>query len=359
MRNKICNIFGVLLENHRRGIMDKIIKNYCSKHNIKNVLSHDESKIIRQHLSPDYRLYLNFYKVMTGIFSKEFIPCWQYARIEMSMNPRRYSGFMQHKCNLHYFVPKENRPQTLVYAVENTIFDSNCKSISKEDAVNILKNESEFIFKKASMTGGGKDVVKMLNIDDGAVSRLIQSANYDFIAQKIVRQHPFLESLGFGSVNTIRVLSLNINNKTTILSCFLKMGGKGTITDNVSNGGYCCGVKNNGELNSFGYNADLEKITKSPCGIELSGKKIPHFQNVVEFVKENHENFKYAHLIGWDITIDSDGIPIVIEVNLDSAFIPVHQICNGPVFGNRYNEVMKWLKEHRPYYYIQVYGHDN
>lgn len=64
-----------------------------------------------------------------------------------------------------------------------------------------------------------------------------------------------------------------------------------------------------------------------------------------EFVQYWHQkSFPFASLIGWDIIINEKGKPIVIEINLDSADIAPHQIFNGPIFGDRTDEVLEYMK---------------
>ena len=53
-------------------------------------------------------------------------------------------------------------------------------------------------------------------------------------------------------------------------------------------------------------------------------------------------------MIGWDVTIDKEGNPIVIEVNLDRALIEAHQVFNGPVFGDRLAEVKEYIENRKP-----------
>lgn len=46
-------------------------------------------------------------------------------------------------------------------------------------------------------------------------------------------------------------------------------------------------------------------------------------------------------LLSWDITIDEDGNPVIIEVNMHSGQLDFHQLNNGPIFGDDTEEVLK------------------
>ena len=51
-------------------------------------------------------------------------------------------------------------------------------------------------------------------------------------------------------------------------------------------------------------------------------------------------------LLSWDIAIDTDGAPGVIEFNISRQEINTHQVCNGPVFAPYADRVLDrhpWL----------------
>lgn len=46
-------------------------------------------------------------------------------------------------------------------------------------------------------------------------------------------------------------------------------------------------------------------------------------------------------LLSWDIAVDEDNSPILIEVNMYSGELDFHQLNNGPVFGCETEAVLK------------------
>lgn len=38
----------------------------------------------------------------------------------------------------------------------------------------------------------------------------------------------------------------------------------------------------------------------------------------------------------------------MLEINLDSALVEAHQVFNGPIFGERLAEVMKYIEDRKP-----------
>lgn len=157
-----------------------------------------------------------------------------------------------------------------------------------------------------------------------------------------------MASLSGGCVNTIRILTLNLNGKFSILSAFVRMGPVGSFTDNVCGGGMRCGIDTNGKFCEFGYLQSFEKTLTTPNGKILKGLKIENFDKIKKLVETWSYNFQQMHLIGWDIAIREDGEPVAIEVNLDSCVLPTHQLFNGPIFGERTKEVMEYFETHKP-----------
>ena len=201
-----------------------------------------------------------FYKAF-DIFDPALIPNDFYAEAEYILNPLRYSLFSQHKCLLKYFIPKENRPETILQNINGHYLDCNDNIIDRKEALAILKKHLPFMIKIAVNSGAGRGIEKIENASD--VDNLFNTYNKDFICQKVLVEHSTLSRFNPGCVNTIRVLSLNINNKCDILSSFVRVGGLGSIVDNLHSSkgtGVLFGIKENGCIHTFGIDKDYNKL---------------------------------------------------------------------------------------------------
>lgn len=286
-----------------------------------------------------------FYKGF-GVFNPEMVPNDIYAEAERLLNPYRYSLFPQHKCCLKYFISAEHRPTTIVQNIDNHFLDRDDNVITLAEAVRIAEQYDSFMIKIAAGSGGGRGIRKVCKGDD--VAAIFADYGKDFICQELLTEHPTLSRFNPECINTIRVLSMNINDKCDVLSSFVRMGGKGSIVDNLHSakgGGCLVGIDSEGRLASIGINKNYERVKISPMGEPFAGLCIEHYDKVVEFVKECHQSkFPFANLIGWDVIMDENAKPIVVEVNLDSADIAAHQVFNGPVFGERREEILEYMK---------------
>lgn len=292
-----------------------------------------------------------FYKMFNGKFDPCIVPDDYYDFAEHVFNLRWSAFFLQHKCHLKYILPKQNRAEVILQKIDGHIVLEDNTEISKQEAIELLKKHPVFVAKIARGTGGGKGVQKVVLDDikdkDAFLDELLSPIDVEI--EKVVKQNDFFSQFNHDSVNTIRFVTLNINRKCTVLSAFLRIGAKGSFVDNLSGGhGVLVGINNEGYLNDFGVDKNFNKLYQAPTGIALKGMRIPEYEKIKQQTIGFHKKIPFANLIGWDVAFDCDLNPIIIEINLDSAVIEAHQVFNGPVFGDRIDEVRQYIDERIP-----------
>ncbi len=291
-----------------------------------------------------------FYKGFGLPFDTRYVPNDYYDFAEHVLNLRWGAMFLQHKCNLKFIIPSSHRPEVILQKIDGHYLLEDNTEITVDEARDILKRTKSFIKKKARGSGGGYGVVKVcwesVKNPDALLDELLESE--DLVFQEIVLQNVFLASFNPDSVNTFRLLTLNINGRCTLLSSFLRMGAKGSFVDNLRSGGVLVGINRDGVLHDFGITKDYSKYYKSPTGIEFRGIRVPMWDQIQQQILDFHRKIPYANLIGWDVTVDKDNQVIVIEINLDSAEIEAHQVFNGPVFGDRFDEIRQYIEAKKP-----------
>ena len=70
---------------------------------------------------------------------------------------------------------------------------------------------------------------------------------------------------------------------------------------------------------------------------------------VKKLVKDAAQRFPHFRLIGWDIAINEENEPIIIEANLTMSGMDVIETICGPLFGDYTEKVLEevFLKEHK------------
>ena len=124
------------------------------------------------------------------------------------------------------------------------------------------------------------------------------------------------------------------------------MGVDGSRVDNTPYSSMFCGINKDGTLKEYAYNMNGYRFDKHPNGTVFSEVKIPDFNSCIAFVKNLAPRFiRFSKLTSWDIAVGEDGLPILIEVNLNYGQLDYHQYTNGPIFGNLTEELIKEVFE--------------
>ena len=73
-------------------------------------------------------------------------------------------------------------------------------------------------------------------------------------------------------------------------------------------------------------------------GIKLDQYEVPSFKEAVELAKKLHLYLPFFNIVGWDMAIDKEGNPIMIEFNVNP---DLSQSANGPAFGEYTDMLVK------------------
>lgn len=235
------------------------------------------------------------------------------------------------------------RPITVFRKIDGLLLDADYGALTLKQVVDKCRDCGEVVLKPAKFTAGGNGV-RFWNADQddvSIISEYLQNTQF-VICQKIIKQHPELNRLSSNSVNSIRMMTMVFDNQTFLLSSVVRMGTNTARIDNFTSGGIASGVKSNGQLRNIAFDVCANKYYKHPLGTVFEQVVIPNYSECVEIVKMLAKRFStLSRLISWDLAIDETGHPLLIEFNASWAGVDVHQLCNGPIFGDMTHDVMK------------------
>lgn len=291
----------------------------------------------------------NYYTYMTGLFSEKYIPAdLMYTVIVPYLNYMPFELAYQDKNNYETILPNVKKPSTIAQR-KHGFYEVGGVISGKKEVLEVCNNMKEAIIKPTinSCQGRGVQLFTTENgkLNDGtSIEDFLDGYGEDYIIQERVRQHPFLNSLNESSLNTMRILTLRVGNEVKILCTAIRVGGKGSITDNGYGGGFCTGIDEKGQLKPHGYRLTTgEHIEQLQNGIKLEGLVIPHYEKVIAKAKELALTLPYLRIIGWDFTIDKNNEPVFIEMNTLPG-IYIMQLCGGPVFGDMTEDLLRSVK---------------
>ncbi|MFD3155948.1 sugar-transfer associated ATP-grasp domain-containing protein [Haloimpatiens sp. FM7330] len=287
----------------------------------------------------------SFYSYCNGIKDVRYIPeNIYYSKIEPFYNKKSFAKAIDDKCFYSERFKGIKLPNIILRNISGNYFDDKFNILSIEDAVDLCYKCDEFVI-KSSIDGAGGDSVKFICPSElnnrEELTEIFHQYEKNFVIQDVIKQHGILSSINTSSINTIRFITFLYNGEVHLLSSVLRMGGVGARVDNFSSGGISCGICEDGTLKKVAYDEQYNKYTKHPSGAEFAEIKIPYYGKAVNAVKKQHVRFGHFRIISWDIAIDPNGDIILIEFNITPQSIDLHQINNGPLFGDLTDEVLK------------------
>ena len=298
-------------------------------------------------VSPKWALY---YSSKNGQFDPRYIPnTLYYTVIDQHFNARKLGYGFNDKNYYSKIFSDIKQPKVLVRKINGMLFDENYNQISGKKALDLIISETEVICKPSQETGSGRGIrFFSRNISEEICKFLDDNRTYDdYIVQALIKQHPTLNKVHAGSINTYRICSLLMNDGVHILSSVLRMGigtsrvDNATAKDNAKYDGMTCGIDESGKLNKYAYGYHTgRRYDKHPDGLVFDGFQLPSFDKAIELVKQAHPRIAHFRLVSWDIAIDDAGEAVLVEANMRKGSINFHQFNNGPLFGGLTDQVL-------------------
>ena len=138
------------------------------------------------------------------------------------------------------------------------------------------------------------------------------------LIQPRLRNHPGLVPLSNDALATVRAVTcLNESGRPELLGAVLRMAiGDNHVVDNLHAGGIAAAVDlETGRLglaSNLGMDCSLGWLDRHPTsGAQISGFKLPCWEQFREFTERAHRAFADRILIGWDVAITPDGLVLV------------------------------------------------
>lgn len=272
---------------------------------------------------------------------EKYIPDGVYYAIVDSFFSKEMESYVMDDKNLYnLYFPDVKQPKTILHKIDGTFLDTEYNIISKEEVINRCIQNGNIIIKPsvATVQGKGIGIWKKNNNSIDELNTLLESSN-NLIIQELIVQHKFLSDFCDSCVNTMRLVTLLWKNEVHLTSSVLIMGGANAKTNHLHGGGIVCGILPSGQLQSMAFDGKLNCYEKHPNGQVFSEITIPNFDKCVDMVKKLAPRLSgVSKLLNWDVTLDENGEPILIEVNI--TFGGSVQIAAGPALGNLTEEIL-------------------
>ncbi len=212
------------------------------------------------------------------------------------------------------------------------------ESAAKEAWMDFLsKNPAVFIKPREGEKGWGLSVAQV-NTPQDAEELYDRIGGQPLILEERIRQHRDLDQMNPNLVNTIRIYTLREEDRVKLISVSLRTGQfADSISDNMSAGGILVGVDPvtgrtvTTGVDKYHRHYTVHPLTKTP----LEGFQIPSWPAIQDVMERAAQVVPDVRYIGWDITVNQDGEPVVIEGNHNGgrrALQSADQVGRYPLF---------------------------
>lgn len=224
------------------------------------------------------------------------------------------------------------------------ILDNQYNPISEDEALRRCVANGRVILKPSvdAMAGQGIEIWQEGRDDIKRLRQLI-ARTPNLVVQDFIRQHPFLSAFTDSCVNTMRIVTLLWEGEVKVTTAVLIMGGPKAKTNHLHGGGIVCGILPDGQLRHTAFDGQLNEYKVHPNGIRFADVRIPNYDKCIDLVKRLAPRMAgVSKFLNWDLTLDENGEPLLIEVNL--TWGGSVQIAAGPAFGDMTREVLDYVK---------------
>lgn len=315
---------------------------------------------IDPHVKPTaYRIFQHYVGTDTRILPLE--TCL--ACFEPVLNPIELRPYYSDKNMFDRIFGAEHTLGALLRQIDGVYYTADYRPVALDDSSlrDMLEGYTR-VFVKPSVDGeSGRGVRQFVCQADGTwcdgegeqlnVNYLNTHYRGNIVVQESFEQHSYLAQFNPTSVNTLRIFALRLpsTGECVVPGIVLRIGGKGAIVDNAHSGGRFVGVNPDGTLGHYACDF-LGRTVKAHNGIDFSTGhyQLPHYDEIVRFAREMGSRILHHHILAFDVCLNTEGRPRVIEVNIHGFGGWVFQFCGQPTFGAWTDEIIDWCRTRRP-----------
>lgn len=279
-----------------------------------------------------------------------------YNEIVPYLNNMQLRTAVSDKAYCDTWFPDVKQAVTVCRRVSGIYYDDSMNIISEDEAVKLCLDSPGFLFVKPAVythSSKGITAADAGGLSDADVKRIFDATGMNFIVQQEIEQHPGLAALNPDSVCTVRINTLLMDDDVHILTEVMKVGAPGEKVPVHGKGSYFTQILGDGSLHEraiFVYPKNEEYGATAyiaywgdakEYGLYDESYRVPCLDELRRFAKKLHERIAHFRFAGWDLTLDRDGDPVLIEVNFSPGPFGGQLGACTPMFGDMTDRVLE------------------
>ncbi|MFC4871573.1 sugar-transfer associated ATP-grasp domain-containing protein [Negadavirga shengliensis] len=283
--------------------------------------------------STDYWLWLATYTELRGEFKAGWVPDDYY---QCTLIPFLNPGEKSHSSTMKTFEFRlfgNYAIKPLFLLINQLFYDPNFCVIPIDQAEMILKEYNHEVVIKTD-TGASAFSTRFLDWKDIDLKDYLKLKK-NLVFQPSVQQHAAISAVYSRAINTLRITTfLDQNMGPKVMYIKLRLGANGSKVDNVKTGGLSVFIDKEGTPFNQAYdNLGLPIGDSHPdTGFKYRDIRIPNFEKALTICRESHNDYPYVRFIAWDVYIDKDAEPKLIEWNALKPDVWINEALIGPIW---------------------------
>ena len=336
---------------------DKRRKKIYSSVKLTSIQKQQINKLYKQHYGKKIpHTWHKHFTAFTGKFDKYYFPELLFIpEFERYMNyNKNLAKVLEDKNLLPYFANQAHikTPKTIISCQRGLYKDQEGNIINQEQVLKQLENIGSCFLKPSIESDSGKGC-RLLNFKNGldktsgeTTHKIIKNAGNNFIIQEKVECHQSIKKIYDKSVNTFRIMTYRWKDEIIVAPAIMRIGQNNSFLDNAHAGGMFIAINEDGTLHQSAFTEFKEEYYMHPNSkLIYKDYKIELFPQVREATKKMHTMLSDIGVINWDMTLNENGEPILIEANVNGGSIWLFQMAHGcSVFGDKTPEILQWIK---------------
>ena len=303
MRKEAKRIIKMVREKRERKVVDRALMSRIREYARENFGS------------SAYWPWLVCFTEIRGAFHEGWVPCDFYRfHLIKKINPV-HSSFLSFTKSFDSRLFGDFSIPYIIFKTNDTLFDMNLNRLDEAAALEKIRAAGGEVVIKKDSGRWGRDIIF---VDSSKVEREMLSPKYDIIIQKAFEQHPEIAAVYPRSINTIRITTfLDFDSTVKVKNVVMRIGAGGSRTDNFKTGGHLLFFDEEGRGGTQAYSGiTLEPENEHPdTGYAYRDLRITALDLAKEKCIQSHYKYPYLRLIGWDVFIDRENKPRLIEWN--------------------------------------------
>lgn len=279
--------------------------------------------------SAKYAPWLQVYAAVSGGFREGWIPDNYYGLVVDPQKSGKAAGVALLKSFTNRILNTNALPD-LAYVIDGLYYSRDYRPIAESELIERLFERDERVVFKADNSFQGRSVTFMTRADfPRGAGRLP-----DGVFQAPIRQHGFFAAISPRSTATLRITTAReLDGNVAVKAAYLRVGRAADDIVTCRTHVRVAVDTHTGRLSDTGYLHDWRSTDTHPdTGFHFAGRVIPRFGQAAELCRSLHASCPHMLCLGWDVCIDQDEQPQIMEWNARYNDIKFSEATMGPCF---------------------------